>query len=212
MNRTIPLRRGAALLLTLMAAASSSLVASGPAVAMTADARVEAAPRPTTDLTFALHGCKKCEVTLHQAISGRQHVWQTKTRRADHGVVTFTVPSKRTRGLDATIRAPWEGPNDVPTGYVSQVVFRYGHEAPGSAVTFAEARAKKRGSACWAGTAASDVTIPVEVRKVRVDGTTGRTDGTLAWTQPTEKFWKPMERTIQKGIFGAQDVPFCDQP
>ncbi|MBB6629841.1 hypothetical protein H5V45_21160 [Nocardioides sp. KIGAM211] len=209
---TSPARRAAVLLTTLLAAGAGLAAAPAQATAPASHAAAASRAGDTTTVTFTVPDCLKCEITLHQAIQGRQKVWQTKTKRAHDGAVTFTIPTKRTHGLDATIQAPWEGANGTTTGYVSQVVFRYGHEKPGSDVSsYADVKAKKRGSACWAGTDASDVTIPLEVRKVSVEGTTGPTKATAAWTSTTQDFWAPMERTF-KGIFGTQDVPFCAQP
>lgn len=212
---TSPVRR-AAILLTALAAAGGGLLAApaqaqAPAATTTAPMTSTRSAKPMTTVTFDLHGCKACRITLNQAVQGRQHIWQTKSKKAHDGTVTFTVPTKRTHGLDASIEAPWESSNGIPTGFVSQIAFRYGQEKPGSTVSFHEARAKRRASACWAGTSASDVTIPVRVRKVKVEGTTGRTNATLAWAKPTQEFLRPMKRTV-KGIYGTQEVPICKAP
>ena len=184
-----------------------SLSASGAANAEAADRVV-----PHTKLTIKTPGCKNgCDIQLFQAVQGRRHVWQSRSKQTADGSVTFTIPTSRTHGLSMSVRAPWESSNGIPTGYVTMTAFRYRGHQPGSSVDFKTARAQTHASACWAGTERRSTTIKLGVRKVRVHGTTGMTNGTIAWLPVQGRSWGPMQEVVG-GIFGAQGVVFCKRP
>jgi len=105
-----------------------------------------------------------------------------------------------------TLTAPWEG----HTGYVTTVAFRYGGEQVGDEVGFAEARSKSKASACWAGTSADEVTIPLTVRKVWVEGVRHRVRGSIAYAAVTQDWMVPM-RDVWDGVMGSQDVNVCGE-
>ncbi|GAA5152053.1 hypothetical protein GCM10023340_31720 [Nocardioides marinquilinus] len=154
-------------------------------------------------ITFAVDGCDRCGITL--AAYDGQRSWSSRSKQVgpDHRV-TFTVPQRWVDGVSAAISSPWE----KRLGYVSQVVFRYGGEKTGDRVTVAEARTKRKGSLCLASDPSQvRSTVPLTVRKVRVEGVGGRTDGTLAFATRTQRP-APMTR-IFGGVGGAQDVPPC---
>ena len=201
--------RSFARLATLLATGAVLAASTGAAAGQsgTAEPRTAARATPrTTALTFTAPGCDGCTITLVKAFrsGGRVHYWSSKERTVRDGAVTFTPRSRRTIGMSALVGAPWEG----TTGYVTEVVFRYGGEQTGDAVTLAEARTKRRGSGCWAGTNAGELTVPLTIRKVRVQGTTGRTWGTIAFTSATERWGDPME-PLMHGVLGTQDVELC---
>ena len=209
MTMISPVRRRAAALLATLAVGVAGAIGAGssPAVALTTSDHQVAREVARTTITFHVTTCPRCQVRLYQAIEGDQDVWEPRTKQVRHGEVSFTVRKRHTHGLSASVRAPWEG----NTGYITQVVFRYGHEAVGSKVAFTEATHKKRGAGCWAGTDKDAVTIPLQVRKLTVLGNTGETDGTIAWTGRTRAWWQPMLPTFD-GVLGSQDVFFCDKP
>lgn len=167
----------------------------------------EAGPQRTT-ITFAVADCEGCEVQLHQALATEYPVdveeWHSRTKTVTDGEVSFTVRSKRTQGMSATVRAPWEG----HTGYVTTVAFRYGGEDLADRVTFKEARKKKKASACWEGTRRDEVTIPLVVRQVRVQGVHEEVDGSIAFVRKTQSWLDPMRRAPH-GVLGSQDVNVC---
>ena len=66
------------------------------------------------------------------------------------------IPTRRTWGMSATVRAPWEG----HTGYVTTVAWRYAGKSVGDRVTLEEAVTRTRASACWEGTRRRHLTIP----------------------------------------------------
>ena len=203
-------RRARRLAAALTALTAVLLPVTGPASADATD-RTAAQAVPRTEVTVRTVGCDHCRVQLFQAIEGRSHIWQTRNRRAVAGKVTFSVPTSRTHGMTMTVRAPWESSNGIPTGYVTTTVFRYRGESPGSSVDLASARTHKRAFGCWAGTDQAAKTLRVTVRKVRVHGTTGMTDGSIAWLKVQGRTWKPAERAV-RGVLGTQDVLVCTRP
>ena len=159
-------------------------------------------------MTLVFDGCARCKVQLFQAVQGRDHVWQSRYRREHDGTLTFSVPTKRTRGMSMEVVGPWEGKDGGTTGFVTMAAFRYAHVEVGTYVSNRDARAKRHASGCWAGTSESEVTLPLSVRKVRVQGTTQMTDATRAWISSTPAWLPPMNRTV-KGILGTQEIIPC---
>ena len=201
-------------------AAGAAVLAAGAAGALSAAPTADATPtapaareaRQTT-ITFEVPGCDGCVVGL---VQGRWvpdskygvRVWDGGQHEVSDGEVTVTVPSRRTKGMSMTVEAPWEG----HTGYVTQTVFRYGGKQAGDEVGFKEARSKTRGAACWAGTRDTEVTIPITVRKVWVQGMRHRVRGSIAYTTLTQDWMVPM-RQVWDGVMGTQDVQICgEQP
>jgi hypothetical protein len=163
------------------------------------------AAKSWTKVAFTVSGCEGCRLRLTQARDGRKNVWQSKSRTVTDGLVTWRVPTSRTRGLSVTVLAPWDG----GAGYVPTVAFRYAGTDVGDTVTNATAKSKKRASACWAGTTRSAVTVPITV--VRADGVTPtgqRIKTPRAFASVTQRWDQPMER-VRRGISGTQDVVFC---
>lgn len=198
---TKTLRRGAA-------AALASLALIAPA---TADAAPQERAVAKTTITFEMPGCDGCEVSLTQARWDRRErwgvrVWDTGQKVVEDGAVSFTVPTKHTKGMSMTVVAPWEG----HTGYLTTVAFRYGGMKPGDEVGFHDARSKTMASACWAGTSADEVTIPITVRKVWVDGVRHRVRGSIAYASTTQDWMVPM-RDVWDGVMGSQDVNVCGE-
>lgn len=197
----------AALLATIPAVAPPAVgtpAVATPAVDLTADARTGQA---RTSLTFTVDDCEGCEVQLVNALQTRYtdvRVWSSRAKEVLDGVVTFDVPTKNTRGMSATVRAPWEG----QTGYVTTVAWRYNGKAVGDAVTLAEAVTRKRASACWDGTRRRDVTVPLVVEQVEVEGVRRTVPGSIAFVPTTASWQKPM-REVVAGVLGSQDVNIC---
>jgi hypothetical protein len=158
----------------------------------------------TTKLTFAAPGCKGCEIGVMNGALRPENTWAADPKKVTGGSVTFRVPRPMTRGITATVLAPWEG----TTGYTTVVAFRYAHHAAGDAVSFADARSQTRGTPCWGGTHRKHLTLPLTVRKVRVDGTTGPTAGSIAYVDSTQSWLKPM-MPAGKGVLGTQEVIAC---
>jgi hypothetical protein len=208
MTRTTGGRRTAAAL-TLLATTFGGAVAlvESSAATATAPAAAPAAANRTT-LTFQVPDCTGCKVQLHQGLETDDPadpvLWDSKVKKVDGGEVSFTVRSRRTQGMSVTVDAPWEG----HTGYETTVAFRYRGEDLGDAVTFREARRKKRASACWEGTRRDEVTIPLTVREVMVEGVHERVRGSIAFVRETQAWLSPMRRA-PKGVLGSQDVNIC---
>lgn len=186
------------------------LAAATPAADATTSAPTRAAVAKTT-ITFEMPGCDGCSVSLMQARWDRTakygvRYWDTGDKTVVDGVVSYTVPTKHTKGMSMTVTAPWEG----HTGYVTTVAFRYGGKQVGDEVGFAEARSKSMASACWAGTDLDEITIPLTVRKVWVEGVRHHVRGSIAYASVTQDWMVPM-RQVWDGVMGSQDVNVCGE-
>lgn len=190
----------------LAALLAGPLAATTPAAHGHAPEGDRAAARTT--LTFIVDDCEGCEVQLVNARSTLDadvvRVWQSRTKEVRDGRVTFRLATRRTWGLSATVRAPWEG----HTGYVTTVAWRYNGEGVGDTVTLAEAVTKKKASACWEGVRSRATTVPLVVEKVRVRGVRGKVDGSIAFVPTTQGWLAPM-REVWGGVLGSQDVNVC---
>lgn len=207
-HRTAPFAAtiAGAALLTLLAPASGATAATadtGPA-----DQR---AAEPRTTLTFTVDDCEGCELqltsalgTIKEANAGKVDIWSSRTRTVEDGSVTFTIPTKRTWGMSVAVRAPWEG----HTGYRTTIAWRYNGELQGDTVTLEEAVTKKKASACWEGVRTREVTVPLVVAKVRVQGVKKEVAGSIAFVPTTQSWLQPM-REVWDGVLGSQDVNIC---
>jgi len=106
--------------------------------------------------------------------------------------------------MSVLVRTPWEG----HTGYLTTVAFRYGGMQPGDDVGFHTAREKTKASACWEGVRRRNVTVPLVVKEVEVDGAQKRVPGSIAVVPTTESWLNPMREVID-GVLGSQDVNLC---
>lgn len=160
----------------------------------------------TTKVTFEAPGCDGCQVQVMNGAFRPENVWGSESETVEDGEVSFRIPRPETRGLSMTVQAPWEG----STGYTTVVAFRYPGHHVGDAVTFRDARSQDRGSACWGGTRTKNLTVALTVRKVRVRGNFGLTDGTIAFADVTQPWLKPM-LLGRRGVLGAQDLIVCQR-
>ncbi len=133
-----------------------------------------------------------------------ENIWAAEPRQVSSGEVTFRVPRPLTKGITATVVAPWEG----TTGYTTVVAFRYAGHQVGDPVSFSDARDQRRGSPCWGGTTSKNVTLALTTRQVTVPGTTGPAAGTIAYADVTQPWLKPMMRG-RKGVLGSQEIIAC---
>lgn len=164
---------------------------------------------PMTRVTFKVAHCEGCRVHVQSArTSNYNSVWQSQTKSVRNGQVSFLVPTAKTRGLSVNATSVDEQRAKIPTGYVTMAVFRYAGVRAGQHMTAAKARTMRQGTACWAGTSRSAVTMPLVIRSVRVAGTTGMTSGTISWFPTMRRSMAPMQRTPH-GVFGTQEVIFC---
>ncbi len=208
MKRISPVRRGTAALVAAVAGLAGA-VAAGTPTADAAPTTVAARAASRTTLTFEVPDCDGCKLQVMQARWSKSSeygmkVWSSKEKAVTDGSVTFRILTRHTKGLSMTVDAPWEG----HTGYVTTLAFRYGGEKPGTEIGFRDARSKSKGSACWAGTDADAVTIPLTVRKVWVEGLRHRVRGSIAYASVTQE-WMPPMRAVWKGVMGSQDVNVC---
>lgn len=202
-----PLRRAAAIVLTLAAAAlATTAQTDAHAASSTSPAR---ASTPHTRLHVHVAGCDRCSIALQQAVSGHLRAWTSKPHvvGSDH-VTTFTMRTAHTHGLSFVIRAPWEG----NTGAVTNIVTRYRSQQVGDAVTFKEARHGRRAEGCWAGTTLGTARLDFRVARVAARTLDGKpTQIPLAYASHSLSSWKPMVTTF-KGTLGNQDAFWCTRP
>lgn len=189
-------------------AGAALLAGSLAATAPSAHAQVQDRAAARTTLTFTVDDCEGCQVQLVNARSTLDadvvHVWQSQAKEVRDGRVTFRVATRRTWGMSVTVRAPWEG----HTGYATTVAWRYNGEGVGDTVTLEEAVTKRKASACWEGVRSREVTVPLVVEKVRVDGVRKKVAGSIAFV-PTTQSWLPPMREVWGGVLGSQDVNIC---
>ena len=193
----------------LLAVTLVPAAAAGGAVPGAVSEHRAAAPR--TALTFTVDDCEGCEIqltsalgTIAEANDGKVDIWSSGTRTVEDGSVTFTIPTRRTWGMSVAVKAPWEG----HTGYRTTVAWRYNGNLQGDTVTLEQAVTKKKASACWEGVRSREVTVPLVVEKVRVDGVKKRVDGSIAFVPVTQSWLHPM-REVWDGVLGSQDVNIC---
>jgi len=161
---------------------------------------------PTTKVTFAASGCSGCEMQVMNGAVRLENLWSADPKTFAHGQVIFRIPRNETKGITATLVAPWEG----ATGYTTLLAFRYGHHAAGDPVSFKDARSRRHASPCWGGTTAKSLTLPLTIRKVTVPGTTGPAAGTIAFADVTQSWLTPM-LPAGKGVIGSQEVVTCQK-
>ncbi len=117
---------------------------------------------------------------------------QSPNGKVTGGKVVFTVPTAVTPGMSLTISAPWQGLFDNQMNVVlsgwngdTSAPFIVG----GDKVSTAQAKKRKLGSSCWAGTTKSKATIRISVAKIEYPGLgkPKRVTAPLSWASPTKK-------------------------
>ena len=139
---------------------------------------VDASPRAAaieldTDLTLKIAKCEGCVITL-LSYDGANPAYSSVPATVTAGSVTINLPSARTAGMSVRVEPPWI---TAPVLADTNVVWRYAGEAIGDSIGFMEARSKRRGSGCWAGTVNEAVTLTIKVRRVSRYGRPGRLPG-----------------------------------
>lgn len=161
-----------------------------------------------TRLTLTVEDCDGCEFTLYQSKDrGDQQptVWRSSTERVAQGSVSWDLPTERTQRMMIKVHTPWEG----RTGVESIVAVAYQGKLQGDAVSDADARTMKKAAACLEGTrTATEVTLPVVVQKVQVDGVVGTAAGNLAYLAETGLYTGDYHPSPE-GVLGMQDMFAC---
>jgi hypothetical protein len=161
-----------------------------------------AAPEKT-QVVLDVAGCEGCDLRAY-SYQG-DDVWSSKPVTVEDGRAVLTVPTARTEGMSIAVSAPWE--EHLPA--VGQVVFRYAGQAPGDHVTRAEARAARKGSACFPGIDAPQIELKVRVLRAHFPGVAGRATAPAAYTTVSQPTVGDRERVVD-GFYGSQDVVPCD--
>ena len=185
-----------------------------------------------TKVRILVSDCEGCTIGLERARAAGARVTPAKPRyytakgngKVSGGKVVFMVPTAVTPGMSLTISAPWEGFTDSATNVVlsgwdgdTSAPFIPG----GEKVSTAQAKKRKLGSSCWAGTTKSKATIRVSVAKIKVPGmgTPKRVTTPLAWASPTKRTITPYANgswgddlgmgKLYRGTSGNQDAFYC---
>lgn len=153
-----------------------------------------------TDLTLQIARCEGCVVTL-LSNDGANPIYSSLPAAVSGGSVTITLPSARTSGMSVRVAPPWVSSSAADIN----VVWRYAGKAIGDSIGLREARSKRRGSGCWAGTVNEAVTLMVKVRRV----SRSEQPSAIAWAPVTESFVPPMSR-IRGGVLVTDDVLACN--
>ena len=203
------MRRLAAALVGLasVAAGTYGIAPADSATPATSSAATAERTGHRTTLTLQVPGCDGCVVQLVQGTgAGTDHpgAWVSRKKTVTGGTVSWRILSRHTWGMSIFVRAPWEG----RTGYLTLVAMRYGGELVGDHVSFRQARSKHRAAACWEGTRSDDVTLPVVVRRVRVQGQIHRVPSSIAYLPTTTSWLSPMF-PARRGVLGTQEIPTC---
>lgn len=163
-------------------------------------------PTGTTRVVLQVLGCDGCSLQAHSYPEDQtDEAWSSPGRKVRDGRVRFRVPTDLTSGMTVSVTAPWER----HVGAVSNVVFRYRGQQPGDRVTRQEARAARRGSACFPGTVAPRIELRVRVIRAHFPGVGGPATAPAAYTvvsQPTAGNWD----RVHDGFLGSQDLIPCE--
>ena len=182
---------------------------------------ISAATQTLVTLNFTGNGCEGCVITPVQLIyaydNGGQDVsWNDdfSTQRKVRGdSVTLRVPTESTRGMYFYIDAP-ESKSGAFYDAAPMVVFQYEGYSPGEWVERAQAVKASSGSPCWSGTTEASVSLTVNVRAVKLQGSPGTQGGSstvrvpIAWVAPTEQAFGGFMNT-DRGVVAANGDPGC---
>ena len=158
-----------------------------------------------TTVTVKVANCEGCTIFPSSIMAADpDDTWIGNGKKVKNGEVTFKVPTDRTAGLVLGVTAPWEV--DLP--WQTIVVMGYKGYAAGDKISTADAKAAKKGAACFAGTDAAAYTLKLVVKKVTVEGNNGPTAGSIAFAKKTQSTLKPLRETW-KGVLGSQDAIMC---
>ncbi len=158
---------------------------------------------PTTTMTLHVVTCAGCPVRLTQSLPGHD-IWQSASKKVTGGIVTFTVPTYRTRGLTISVAPRWQTLNAVPL-----VAFQYAHTTIGQVIPNAVAAEKRLGRPCWAGTQAGAVSMIIRVVKYPHRSLSGDPGYAIrVWSRVTRESMRPYLATY-RGTVASQAVVTC---
>lgn len=173
---------------------------------------------------------QSCEGCLVQpATSVATGLTEQTAKRVKNGQVTFTLPTKTTRGLTFSIRTKGSGINRVVNGEevdidaVPYIVVRYQGAGVGTELSASDVTKPQSASPCWAGTNKSEANLNVVVNMIEGTGIAATkkageyksVEGVkipVAWLVPTAKNLGGMSavnRFDKTGLYVAQDNPVC---
>jgi hypothetical protein len=177
--------------------------------------------------TGTAQSCEGCLVP--HATSVATGLTEQTAKRVKNGQVTFTLPTKMTRGLTFSIRTRGSGINRVVNGEevdieaVPYIVVRYQGASVGTELSAADVTKPQLASPCWAGTNKSDAKLNVVVNMIEGTGIAATkkageyksVEGVkipVAWLVPTAKNFGGMSavnRFDKTGLYAAKDYPLC---
>lgn len=173
-----------------------------------------ASPSPSTTLHLIVKGCEGCTIGVQRGLRedpstgikpSAPNYWSGPTTKVRNGVASLVLPTAYTSGASFTVSAPWEGLTDGMTNIVLGGGFKVGQ-----VLTTAQATNRKRATACWAGTQASQARMHVTVVRRMMHGDMNKpVVFPIAWASPTVATVGPLSKTLGQGLLGNQDMYFC---
>ena len=127
--------------------------------------------------------------------------------------MTFRVPTESTRGMYFYIDEP-AFDSDGFYDAAPMVVFQYAGYQPGEWVERSQAVKASSASPCWSGTTEASVSLTVNVRAVKLQGSSRTQGGSitvrvpLAWVAPTEQAFGGF-MGASRGLIAANGDPGC---
>lgn len=122
-----------------------------------------------TVIRLSVSGCAGCSIEPVQIRNG-QVTYAGSTKTVVDGRVRFRVPTGRTRQMTFLLYAPFD--TVAQGGLPLTPVTRFKRKAAGNHVGWTYARAKRRVSACWAGTSRRSMSNTLVVKKISRNGKT----------------------------------------
>ncbi len=191
-------------------------LADSPAFGATPSASASSAsnaPEAFTLVRLVVRHCDGCTVGVQRGLETvpaskvnppAPNYWNGPTAKVTNGLAILRVPTAYTPGVSFTLSAPWEKNTEAQSN-----IALGGHGGAGKTFTPNQAMARKRATACWAGTNASTTTINVSVTRTTMPGVGGKpATYAIAWASPSVAVLGRLSATSH-GMLGNQDMYFC---
>lgn len=174
-------------------------VATGTAAAAGSEA-TRATEATTTTVRLVVNGCEGCTITP---------VGRTATSIpgdvVEDGRAVLRIPTASTPGVLFAVDDPRSH-----TGATPMVVMRYAGTRKGQRVRAPQAAQMRRGTGCWAGTKARQVTLKLTARTFSASAPNGEpTRGLRIWASQGQRVVGGTMAPTPAGVLASQAVPSC---
>lgn len=168
---------------------------------------------PSTIVRLVVRHCEGCTVGVQRGLLNEPattvfpatpEYWNGPSAKVRNGMAILSIPTAYTAGSSFTLSAPWEGKTEAMTN-----IALGGIGGAGRTLTPNQAQARKRATACWAGTTASSTTINVSVARRTMPGQGNKPAAfAIAWASPSVAVIGRLSSTVH-GMLANQDMYFC---